>query len=324
MNNTLEKRSLSDILQKYGALLTLILVVLALAIISPDFRTMDNFMKLLRQASVNGLIAFGMTAVILTGGIDLSVGSTLAVSSLVCAMMMKAGIDPIVSMIAALALGIGLGCTSGVLVTKGRLQPFIATLITMTVYRGLTHILSGGKPVSNLIAAGDTGASAAVFSGFGKGMLWEIPVPVIIFAICFVIFLFVLSRTVTGRRIYATGSNEKAARLAGVNTDSIKLFVYAISGMFAAIGGLVILSRLGSAQPTAGQGYELDAIAAVVLGGTALAGGRGRVLGTLVGALIIGVLDNGLILLNVDQYWITIVKGTIIVVAVIIDQRKNR
>ena len=322
MNNTLEKRSLSDILQKYGALFTLILVVLALAIISPDFRTMDNFMKLLRQASVNGLIAFGMTAVILTGGIDLSVGSTLAVSSLVCAMMMKAGIDPIVSMIAALALGIGLGCISGVLVTKGRLQPFIATLITMTVYRGLTLILSGGKPVSNLIAAGDTGASAAVFSGFGKGMLWEIPVPVIIFAICFVIFLFVLSRTVTGRRIYATGSNEKAARLAGVNTDSIKLFVYAISGMFAAIGGLVILSRLGSAQPTAGQGYELDAIAAVALGGTSMSGGRGTLYGTLIGVLIIAVLNNGLNILDVSSYYQDVVKGVVILLAVLSDRKR--
>lgn len=322
MNNTLEKRSLSDILQKYGALLTLILVVLALATISPDFRTMDNFMKLLRQASVNGLIAFGMTAVILTGGIDLSVGSTLAVSSLVCAMMMKAGIDPIVSMIAALALGIGLGCISGVLVTKGRLQPFIATLITMTVYRGMTLILSGGKPVSNLIAAGDTGASAAVFSGFGKGMLWEIPVPVIIFAICFVIFLFVLSRTVTGRRIYATGSNEKAARLAGVNTDSIKLFVYAISGMFAAIGGLVILSRLGSAQPTAGQGYELDAIAAVALGGTSMSGGRGTLYGTLIGVLIIAVLNNGLNILDVSSYYQDVVKGVVILLAVLADRKR--
>lgn len=322
MNNTLEKRSLGDILQKYGALLTLLVLVLALAVISPDFRTLDNFMKLLRQASVNGLIAFGMTAVILTGGIDLSVGSALAVSSLVCAMLMKAGVNPVLSMLAALALGTGLGCVSGTLVTKGRLQPFIATLITMTVYRGLTLILSGGKPVSNLIAADDTGASAAVFNGFGKGMLWEIPVPAIIFLVCFGAFLFILSRTVTGRRIYATGSNEKAARLAGVNTDKIKLFVYAVSGFFAAVAGLVILSRLGSAQPTAGQGYELDAIAAVALGGTSMSGGRGTLYGTLIGVLIIAVLNNGLNILDVSSYYQDVVKGVVILLAVLSDRKR--
>ncbi len=322
MSKLAEKPNFGKILQKYGALLTLVIVVVALGVISPDFRTLNNFMKLLRQASVNGLIAFGMTAVILTGGIDLSVGSTLAVSSLVCAMLMKAGLDPILAMLAALVLGVVLGCVSGVLITKGRLQPFIATLITMTVYRGVTLILSGGKPVSSLLASGDASVGGAIFSGFGKGMLWEIPVPVIVFAVFFGIFLFILSKTVTGRRIYATGSNEKAARLAGVNTDRTKLFVYAVSGFFAAVAGLVILSRLGSAQPTAGEGYELDAIAAVALGGTSMSGGRGTLYGTLIGVLIIAVLNNGLNILDVSSYYQDVVKGVVILLAVLSDRKR--
>ena len=243
-----KKRDFKSILQTYGALITLVVLVVALSIVSQDFRQVDNFMKLLRQASVNGLIAFGMTGVILTGGIDLSVGSTLALTSLGCAMMMKAGVDPLLAMVAALVMGVVMGCVSGLLVTKGRLQPFIATLITMIVYRGLTLILSNGKPVSRLVEADDTGFTAMIFKNFGKGMVFGIPVPVIIFFIFFAIFLFILTKTVTGRRIYATGSNDKAAKLAGVNVDRSKLFVYAASGFFAAAAGLVVLSRLGSAQ----------------------------------------------------------------------------
>ena len=322
MEKTKKKLGAKDILQTYGALITLVVLVVVLSIISEDFRQMDNFMKLLRQASVNGLIAFGMTGVILTGGIDLSVGSTLAVTSLGCAMMMKAGINPVVSMIAALIMGIILGCVSGLLVTKGRLQPFIATLIAMIVYRGVTLILSGGRPVSNLVASGDKSFSAAIFTNFGKGMVFGIPVPAIIFFLCFGIFMFILSKTVTGRRIYATGSNETAAKLAGVNTDRSKLFVYAASGFFAAVAGLVVLSRLGSAQPTAGAGYELDAIAAVALGGTSMAGGRGKLYGTLIGILIIAVLNNGLNIMNVSSYYQDIVRGLVILLAVLSDRKR--
>lgn len=322
MERTKPRRGAKEILQTYGALITLGVLVAALSVVSDDFRQMDNFMKLLRQASVNGLIAFGMTGVILTGGIDLSVGSTLAVSSLACAMMVKAGADPVLSMLAALVLGVALGLASGVLVTKGRLQPFIATLITMTIYRGVTLILSGGRPVSNLVAHDDRSFGAVVFTGFGKGMLWKIPVPAITFFAFFGIFLFILSKTVLGRRIYATGSNERAARLAGVGTDRAKLFVYAASGFFSAVAGLIVLSRLGSAQPRAGEGYELNAIAAVALGGTSMAGGRGKLYGTLVGILIIAVLNNGLNILDVNSYYQNVVKGLVILLAVLSDRRR--
>ena len=316
------KKNFKEILQTYGALITLVVLVIVLSIISEDFRQVDNFMKLLRQASVNGLIAFGMTGVILTGGIDLSVGSTLAISSLGCAMMIKSGVDPVIAMIAAIIMGIFLGMISGLLVTKGRLQPFIATLITMTVYRGLTLILSGGKPVSGLIKSGDTSLGAVVFKGFGRGYVGPIPVPVITFFLFFVVFFFILSKTVTGRRIYATGSNEKAAKLAGVNITKSKLFVYSASGFFASLAGLVVLSRLGSAQPTAGVGYELDAIAAVALGGTSMAGGRGKLYGTLIGILIIAVLSNGLNILDVNSYYQDVVKGLVILLAVLSDRKR--
>ena len=322
MDNAKKTHNFKEILQTYDALITLVVLVVVLSAVSSQFRQMNNFMKLLRQASVNGLIAFGMTGVILTGGIDLSVGSTLAVTSLSCAMMIKAGIDPILAMLAALLMGILLGCVSGLLVTKGRLQPFIATLITMTVYRGVTLILSNGKPVSSLIASDDASFSAAAFKNFGKGMVLSIPVPVITFLLCFAIFMFILSKTVTGRRIYATGSNDKAAKLAGVNIDRSKLFVYAVSGFFASLAGLIVLSRLGSAQPTAGAGYELDAIAAVALGGTSMAGGRGKLYGTLIGILIIAVLNNGLNILNVNPYFQEVVKGLVILLAVLSDRKR--
>ncbi len=316
MDKTLNKQNTGTIIQKFGSLITLVLVMIALSIISPEFRSMNNMLSLLRQASVNALIAFGMTCVILTGGIDLSVGSTLALSSLVCAIMVKAGIAPELAMLASLALGIAMGSISGVLVTKGRLQPFIATLITMTVYRGLTLIFSGGKPVSGL-------GSNVLLNGIGKGEIaGVIPVPAIILFLMFALFYFILNRTVSGRRIYATGSNQKAAELAGVNTDRTKLFVYAISGFMSALAGLVILSRLGSAQPTIGTGYELDAIAAVALGGTSMNGGRGKIYGTLIGVLIIAVLNNGLNILDVSSYYQDVVKGIVILLAVLADRKR--
>ncbi|MEG0876796.1 MAG: ribose ABC transporter permease [Oscillospiraceae bacterium] len=322
MNEIKQKTSAGDIIQKFGALITLVLLVIVLSIIDKDFRSVSNLMSLLRQASVNGLIAFGMTCVILTGGIDLSVGSTVALSSLVCALMVKAGVSPILAILAALALGTLLGATSGLLVTKGRLQPFIATLITMTVYRGLTLIFSGGRPVSGLFAAGDTSVGSAILNGIGRGEPLGIPIPAIIFFVVFGIFLFILNKTVTGRRIYAVGSNEQAARLAGVNNNRTKLLVYSISGFLAAFAGLIILSRLGSAQPTAGAGYELDAIAAVALGGTSMSGGRGKLYGTLIGVLIIAVLSNGLNILNVSSYYQDVVKGVVILLAVLSDRKR--
>lgn len=302
-------------IQDFGALIALIALIIVISIISPQFRTLDNFMSLVRQSSINGFIAFGMTCVILTGGIDLSVGSTLALSSAFCAFFIKSGMPVGIAMILALFIGTGCGLISGLLVTKGRLQPFIATLITMTVFRGVTMIFMDGKPISGL---GDS----SLLKFVGKGNIFGIPFPVILFIVVFLIFLFLLQKTVFGRRIYATGSNATSAKLSGVNINKTKLITYAISGGMAALSGLILLSRLASAQPTLGDGYELDAIASVALGGTSMNGGRGRIWGTFVGVLIIAVLNNGLNILGVSSYYQSVVKGIVILIAVLSDRKR--
>lgn len=311
----MKNKNIIQYLQDYGSFIALIFLVVVISIISPDFRTVNNFLSLLRQSAINGLIAFGMTCIILTGGIDLSVGSVLALTSIICAHTIKIGLPATLSMLIALIFGIILGTISGLMVTKSRLQPFIATLITMTGYRGLTMILSGGRPISRL---GDN----FLLNQIGKGSLLGIPIPVWILIVFFAIFLFVLKKTVLGRQIYATGSNSKAAELAGINTNNIKLIVYAVSGFMASLSGLILVSRLGSAQPTLGSGYELDAIAAVALGGTSMTGGRGKITGTLIGILIIAVLNNGLNIIGVSSYYQDVVKALVIFLAVISDRNR--
>ena len=311
MNN----KKLASHIQDFGALIALVLLVVVIGVISPEFRTLSNFLSLLRQSSINGFIAFGMTCVILTGGIDLSVGSVLALSTALCAGFITNGVPVGLAMVLALIIGTALGAVSGLLVTKGRLQPFIATLITMTVYRGATMIFMDGKPISNL---GDSFTLKVV----GKGNFYHIPIPAITFVVMFLIFMFVLEKTTFGRRVYATGSNEQSAKLAGINVNRTKLITYAISGCMSALSGLILLSRLSSAQPTLGSGYELAAIAAVALGGTSMNGGRGRVWGTFVGILIIAVLNNGLNILGVSSYYQDVVKGIVILIAVLSDRNR--
>ena len=311
MNN----KKLASHIQDFDALIALVLLVVVIGVISPEFRTLSNFLSLLRQSSINGFIAFGMTCVILTGGIDLSVGSVLALSTALCAGFITNGVPVGLAMVLALIIGTALGAVSGLLVTKGRLQPFIATLITMTVYRGATMIFMDGKPISNL---GDSFTLKVV----GKGNFYHIPIPAITFVVMFLVFMFVLEKTTFGRRVYATGSNEQSAKLAGINVNRTKLITYAISGCMSALSGLILLSRLSSAQPTLGTGYELDAIAAVALGGTSMNGGRGRVWGTFVGILIIAVLNNGLNILGVSSYYQDVVKGIVILIAVLSDRNR--
>ena len=311
----MNKKKLSSYVQEFGVLIALFALIIVIGIISPEFRTVDNFLSLLRQSSINGFIAFGMTCVILTGGIDLSVGSVFALTSAFCASFLTQGMPAAAAMVISLVIGVGFGVISGLLVTAGRLQPFIATLITQIVFRGFTMIFTQGKPISNL---GDS----FLFKFLGKGSLFGIPFPVIIFVIAFAIIWFVLEKTIFGRRLYATGSNAAAAKLAGVNIDKTKIIAYAISGGLAALSGLVLLSRLGSAQPLAGEGYELDAIAAVALGGTSMNGGRGRIWGTFVGVLIIAVLNNGLNILGISSYWQDVIKGIVILVAVLSDRKR--
>lgn len=325
------KKSAGALIGEYGAFLALVLLVVVISVISPDFRTASNFLSLLRQASFNGLIAFGMTCVILSDGIDLSVGSTFALSAIICAELLIKGFPAFAAIMIALIAGTLLGMISGILVTKGRLQPFIATLITMTAYRGLALIITNGKPVSKLAASIESPSGAFLFKALGKGNLefgpaespwFSIPIPVIILVLALIVFWFILHKTTFGRRVYATGSNAKCANLVGVNTSRIKIAVYAISGFLSALAGLIMISRLDSAQPTLGSGYELDAIAAVALGGTSMSGGRGKIIGTCAGVLIIAVLNNGMNILGVNSYYQDVIKAVVILVAVLSDRKR--
>ena len=305
-------------ISKFQSLIGLIVFSVIVAFINSRFMTTSNILNILRQTSINAVIATGMTFVILTGGIDLSVGSILGFSGAVAAMMLASGVDSIIAIPVALIVGLVVGALNGVLISKGKLQPFIVTLATMTMLRGATLVFTDGKPIGTGFEA-----NSKLFAWFGNGYVLGIPVPIIVIIVTFLVALFVLTQTKIGRYVYALGGNEEATKLSGVSTDKVKIFVYAISGMMAALAGIIITSRLSSAQPTAGSGYELDAIAAVVLGGTSLAGGTGTIVGTMIGALIIGVLNNALNLMDVSSYFQMLAKGSVILLAVLLD-RKNK
>ncbi len=314
--SNLSNHKSKEMLSKLGPLFGLLLLIIIVSILNPSFLSIANIFNVLRQVSISAIIAFGMTFVILTGGIDLSVGSTLALTGAIAASLLASGMDPFLTMGIALIIGLILGAINGVVITKGKVAPFIATLATMTIYRGLTLVFTEGRPISGL---GDHYS----FQLFGKGYFLGFPVPVVTMIIAFFILYFILQKTTFGRRVYAVGGNEEAAKLSGINTDRVKIAVYAITGFFAALSALILTSRLNSAQPTAGESYELDAIAAVVLGGTSLNGGKGWIFGTLIGALIIGVLNNGMNLIGVSSFWQQVVKGIVILLAVLMDRKKS-
>lgn len=305
----------TTLLEKLIPFLGLILLIIMISVLNPAFLDLSNLLNLLRQISINGLIAFGMTFVILTGGIDLSVGSILALSSACIALMITSGVDPIIAIILGVLIGFILGVVNGLFVTKGNMAPFIATLATMTIFRGLTLVVTDGNPITNL---GDN----YLFQLFGKGYFFGVPVPAVTMTIVFIVLFILLHKTIFGRHTYAIGGNEIASKISGIKVDRVKIFIYGISGLMAALAGAILTSRLNSAQPTAGTAYELDAIAAVVLGGTSLTGGKGRIVGTLIGVLIIGVLNNGLNLLGVSSFYQQVVKGVVILIAVLIDRKK--
>lgn len=304
------------LLKKSGALIGLVVLFAIIACLNSSFIEPGNLKNLLRQVSINALISFGMTFVILTGGIDLSVGSILALSSALMGSFIVGGMDPILAIVVACLIGTVLGAVNGVIVTVGRVAPFIATLATMTVFRGLTLVYTNGNPISGL-------TENQAFLDFGQGYFFGIPVPAVVMLIMFAILYFILTKTPLGRKIYAVGGNEKVSFIAGIKIERVKIFCYSVTGMLCGLAGAILTSRLNSAQPTAGTGYELDAIAAVVLGGTSLSGGKGRIVGTLIGALIIGTLNNGLNILNVSSFYQQVVKGIVILLAVLADRNHN-
>lgn len=303
--------------QNLGTILALIILMVFVSILNPTFLQANNLMNLMRQLIINGFIALGMTFVILTGGIDLSVGSTLALTSAIFAGLLQNGMNTGLAILVAVGLGLILGLINGILITKGKLAPFIVTLATMTIFRGLTLVYTDGRPI-----AGPKDNFA--FKFLGKGQIFGIPFQVILFILAFLCLWIILNRTSLGRKIYAVGGNEKASFISGINIDKVKIWVYVISSLMAVLSGLVLTSRLNSAQPTAGAAYEMDAIAAVVLGGTSMTGGSGSLTGTLIGILILGVLNNGLNLLGVSSFYQQIVKGIVILIAVLIDRKRNK
>lgn len=314
----IKMEKVGKIYNKYGTFIVLLVLVLTISLINPKFLSMYNILNIFRQVSINGLIAFGMTFVILTGGIDLSVGAILGLSGMLLGLMITAGTPDVIAIIVVLGVGALLGLFNGVLISKIRLQDFIVTLATMTMFRGITMIVSDGIP-----AMGITNNSPFL-DFFSQGAILGVPFPMIVFIIAFFILVIILQNTVFGRGVYAIGGNEEVARLSSIPTNRTKTMVYVISGMMSALAAVILTSRLSSSQPTAGMGFELDAIAAVVIGGTSLAGGRGRLFGTFIGVLIIGVLNNGLNIIGVSAFYQQFIKGLVILLAVILDRKSAR
>ncbi len=318
VNNT--KQKFKSFASNYTILMMFVIFCIIMIFASEYFATWRNIRNILRQTSINGLLSIGMTFVILTGGIDLSVGSVLAFGGVVSASLVSKAsggeiYSPTVAIMAAMGTGIIMGAITGILVAKWKVAPFVASLGMLSVARGLTYIYTDGMPIPKIDRA---------FLFIGKGSVLGLPMPVFIFAIVVLISYIVLKKTRYGRYIYAVGGNEQSARISGINTKLIIFSVYVISGLLAAFGGAILTARTTAGLPQAGQSYELDAIAAVVIGGTSLKGGQGSLIGTVIGALIIGVVNNGLDILGVSSYYQQVVKGSIIVIAVLIDSIKKK
>ena len=311
-------------LRKSGSFNTILILIamclILIATVSNKFLSVTNITNVVRQFSFNALMAFGMLLVIITGGIDLSVGSVFAFSGIIsCMSIAKWGWPVLLGVLLGLLAGALFGYINGCLITMLKLPPFIATLGTMSIARGLSYGITGGYPIGSLPQS---------FKFIGLGTIpsagpVKIPTPIILMVIFAIFFSFFLKKTITGRRIYAIGGNEEATRISGVNVDNVKRLVYALCGLMAAVSGIATAARLGVGQSTAGQGYEMDAIAAVIIGGASVAGGSGTVMGAIIGAAIMGVLNNGMVLLSVSAYWQQAVLGVVIIVAVSFDKIQN-
>jgi ribose transport system permease protein len=300
-----------EVVGRFGLVMALVALVVALSLLSDRFLTSSNVINVLRQISINAIIAAGMTVVIIGRGIDLSVGSLLALTGVVGASLAVGGLPAGVAIAAALGLGTVMGVFNGAFVAYAGIAPFIVTLAGLTIFRGMALAITDGRPVSGL---------PPVFMTIGYGSFLGLPVPIWIMLGFLVLTHVILRYTALGRAIYAIGGNEEAARLSGIPVRRVVLFTFAYSGLAAALAAMVLTGRLNSAQPSAGVMFELDAIAAVVVGGTSLFGGRGGVFGTLIGALIIGVINNGMNLLNVPSFYQQIVKGGVILAALLIER----
>jgi ribose transport system permease protein len=304
---------------RLGIGLALVCEMILFALLSPHFLTADNLLNVSLQISITAIIAVGMTFVILTNGIDLAVGSLVAVVGVVVTSLMRIPLSPALALFVAIPVGMIVGgisgATTGIIITRYRITPFIVTLAFMTILRGAAFMYTQGRPVWEL---------PEIFTIPGNDRIAGVPIPTVVMVIIYVIAHIVLTRTPFGRHVYAVGGNPEAARLAGIRTNRVLVYVYTICGVLTAISGILLASRLSSGQPNAGVSYELDVIAAVVVGGTSLNGGRGTMIGTFIGSLLIGALRNGLNLLNVESYIQQVVVGLVILAAVMMDQWKRK
>lgn len=302
--------------REINVLLALLIVGALISFASPYFLTTNNLMGVFRAFSLTAIMSIGMVMVIITGGIDLSVGSAMGLSGLVTALAFDAGLPMAVAIASGLGVGLGFGLTNGLLITAIGLPPFIATLGTLSIGRGLMYMITHGVPV--------TPETPDAFSFIGQGYFGFVPVPVVIMLVLMVVFALMMSRTRFGRHVYATGGNEQAARLSGVKVDRVKLSVYVLSSIISSIAGIIAFSRYLSAEPASGFGSELDVIAAAAIGGASLAGGIGSVAGAVIGAALVGVIANGIVLLNINTYAQQAITGGVILIAVSIDVLRNK
>lgn len=304
MNNFIKSKKRELVVIVAIAMMTCIFTVL-----NPIYMTGRNFLSIMQQATINGILAVGMTYAIISGGIDLSIGCTFAIVIVTVGKLTVAGVNPVIAILLGVLLGAAMGMINGLLITKMKLQPFIATLGTMSVYRGIAYVVTGGWPVLNIPDSFRNLLNKRIAA------LGGVNIYMFLFIAVAVIAGIVLAKTKFGNYIYAVGGNEEAAKLSGVNVDLVKIKAYAVTGICAAVAGMIQLASLGTGEPTAGSGYELDAIAAAAIGGTRMAGGKGTILGTVFGAILLAALKVGLIVLNVDTFWQYIVTGIIIIIA---------
>jgi len=301
----------ADFLSTYGIVIVLLILTVFFSIASSNFLTIDNILNIMRQVSIVGIASVGITLVLISGGIDLSIGSIIGVAAVSAAILMKGGLSPVYAFVISLVICTALGLLNGFLINQFKVPPLIATLGTMTSLRGLAFIITGGLPVFGFNES---------FSTFGQGYLWIIPIPVIVMLVVFILGYIFLRYTKYGRYIYGVGGNEEATRLSGIKVKNIKYMVYGIGGALSGLAGLVLLGRINSGQPQAGTNYEMDCITAAVLGGVSISGGEGRIGFVIVGVLIMGILSNGMIMLSVDEYVQRVLKGLVLIMAVSLDR----
>lgn len=306
----MDNRKIWLIARKYATLFILVIFLIAMAFLSDRFFTFKNLTNVGRQISLNAILALGMTLVIISGGIDLSVGGVCALGCCVCAKILNSTGSSLLAIAVVLLIGLAVGAFNGFVVSKTGIAPFIVTLSTVSIIRGITLVMTNASPMP---------ISNAAFKFIGQGTLLGIPFPIYITLILAIITAFVMNKTVFGRYVYAIGGNERSAVVAGIQVKKVKISVYMLSGFLAAFTAIIYTSRLSSGVPSLGDGFEMDAITAAVIGGASLAGGQRHIWGTMIGAVIIGILNNALNLLNINSYFQDIVKGVVVLLAVLFD-----